>query len=69
MLYIDEDLSKMTAKDIIRELEELITRKRNNESALVEYYKGKFEPQFIIDILNNGGLTLEEKINILEGKV
>ena len=67
MFYIDEDLSKMTVRELIREIKELIERKRQNESALVEYYKGKFEPQFTIDILNNPGLTLEEKINILEG--
>lgn len=67
MLYIDEDLSKMTARELIREIEELAERKKQDELALVEYYKGKFEPQFTIGILNNPGLTLEEKINILEG--
>lgn len=67
MLYVDEDLSKMTARELIREIEELAERKKQDELALVEYYKGKFEPQFTIDILNNPGLTLEEKINTLEG--
>lgn len=67
MLYVDEDLSKMTARELIREIKELAERKKQDELALVEYYKGKFEPQFTIDILNNPGLTLEEKINILEG--
>lgn len=67
MLYVDEDLSKMTARELIKEIEELAERKKQDELALVEYYKGKSEPQFTIDILNNPGLTLEEKINILEG--
>lgn len=56
----------MTARELIKEIEELAERKKQDELALIEYYKGKFEPQFIIDILNNPGLTLEEKINILE---